>query len=54
MIVVLGVLFEHSVHTCLHGTVLTHPCISVSLQSPAFQWLWEEVIMKSLGVFYIP
>lgn len=30
MIVVLGVLFEHSVHSCLHGTVLTHPYISVS------------------------
>lgn len=54
MIVVLGVLFEHSVPPHLHGTVLTHPYISVSLQSPSFQWLGKEVIVKSLGVLYIP
>lgn len=54
MIVVPGVFFEHSVHSCLHGTVLTHPNISVSLESPSFQWLGKEVIVKSLEVLYIP
>lgn len=54
MVVVLSVLFEHSVHTCLHGTVLTYPYVSVFLQPPSFQWLWKEVIMKSLRVLYIP